>query len=83
MFEASHGIGSPLRDDMAAVHIAQHDKDKETLTGMGMNVYDLPDSERDKWVAAVKAHVDEKLASLGDIGARLRSIADKANSENP
>jgi TRAP-type C4-dicarboxylate transport system substrate-binding protein len=70
-------------DVMSAVHIQSDKEDKEILEGLGMEVYDLPKAERDKWVAAVKPYVDEKLASLGDFGKKLREIAEKANAANP
>lgn len=70
-------------DDMSAAHIQSGIDDKEILEGLGMEVYDLPKAERDKWVAAVKSYVDEKLANLGDFGKELKDIADKANAANP
>jgi len=66
-------------DKMAAVHIQAESEDKALLEGMGMDVYVLPKAERDKWVAAVKPYVDQKLADLGDFGKKLKEIADKAN----
>jgi TRAP-type C4-dicarboxylate transport system substrate-binding protein len=70
-------------DEMSAMHIAQETEDKDTLIGLGMEVYDLPKAERDRWIQAVKPYVDEKLASLGDFGAKIRQIAEKANADNP
>jgi TRAP-type C4-dicarboxylate transport system substrate-binding protein len=72
-----------VSDVMAAVHIQAESEDKAILEGLGMEVYNLPKAERDKWVAAVKPYVDEKLASLGDFGTKLKEIADKANAANP
>lgn len=72
-----------VSDVMAAAHIQSDKEDKEILEGLGMEVYDLPKAERDRWVEAVKPYVDEKLTSLGDIGDKIREIAEKANAENP
>ncbi len=70
-------------DVMSAAHIQSDKEDKQILEGLGMEVYDLPKDERAKWEAAVKPYVDEKIASLGDFGKKLKEIADKANAENP
>ncbi len=72
-----------VSDEMSAVHINLEEEDKDTLTSLGIEVYTVPKAERDKWVAAVKSYVDEKLASLGDFGAKIRQIAEKANADNP
>lgn len=68
---------------MSAAHIQSDKEDKEILEGLGVEVYDLPKDERAKWEAAVKPYVDEKIASLGDFGKKLREIAEKANADNP
>lgn len=70
-------------DVMCAAHIQADSEDKGILEGLGMEVYDLPKAERDKWAAAVKPYVDDKIASLGDFGKKLKDIAEKANAENP
>lgn len=70
-------------DEMSAIHISLDKEDKATLEKLGMEVYDLPKAERDKWVAAVKPYVDEKITSLGDFGKKVREIAEKANKDNP
>ena len=72
-----------VANDMAAVHIQADKEDKAILESLGMEVYDLPAAERAKWKDAVKSYVDDKLASLGDFGDKLREIAEKANLANP
>ena len=72
-----------VSDEMANIHINLEKEDIDTLTSMGMDVYILPKAERDKWKEAVKPYVDEKLAGLGDFGAKIRQIAEKANADNP
>jgi len=72
-----------VADAMAAVHIQAENEDKAILESLGMEVYDLPTAERDKWIEAVKPYVDEKLTGLGDFGDEIREIAEKANAANP
>ena len=70
--------------DELAVLIIQIDKeDKETLTSLGMEVYDLPEAERAIWKEAVRPYVDETLADLGEFGEKIRQIAEEANRANP
>jgi len=72
-----------VSNDMAAIHVQAENEDKAILESLGMEVYDLPGAERAKWKEAVKSYVDEKLASLGDFGDKLKEIAEKANAANP
>ncbi len=72
-----------VSEEMSAIHIQAENEDKEILISLGMEVYDLPEAERNIWKEAVKSYVDEKLAGLGDFGDELREIAVKANAENP
>jgi len=71
-----------VSEEMSAIHIQAENEDKEILISLGMEVYDLPEAERNIWKEAVKSYVDDKLASLGDFGDELREIAEKANEEN-
>jgi len=58
-------------------------EDVEAFKEMGIEVYNLPVDEREKWKAAVKPYVDEKLSAMGDFGKKFMAIADKANKANP
>jgi TRAP-type C4-dicarboxylate transport system substrate-binding protein len=58
-------------------------EEKEILSGMGMEVYDLPKAERERWKAAVAPYVDKKLDDMGEFGDKIREIAEKANADNP
>ena len=70
-------------EEMNAAHIKAETEDKGILTAKGMEVYDVPKAERDKWKEAVRPYVDKKLSDMGDFGTKIRQIAEKANSENP
>ena len=70
-------------DEMNAAHIKAETEDKDILIGKGMEVFDVPAAERDKWKEAVRPYVDKKLLDMGDFGTKIKEIADKANSANP
>jgi len=70
-------------EEMNAAHIKAETEDKGILEAKGMEVYDVPTAERDKWKQAVSPYVDKKLADMGDFGTKIREIADKANKANP
>lgn len=70
-------------DEMSAYQIEMAIKDKDTLASLGMTIYELPKAERDRWKEAVRPYVDDKLASLGEFGTKIRQIAEEANAANP
>ena len=72
-----------LSDKLTEIHLAAEQEENEILTGLGMEVYDLPKAERERWKAAVAPYVDKKLADMGDFGDKIRDIAEKANADNP
>jgi len=63
-------------------YIQQHDKDIESLRGLGVDVTLLTDEERDKFRQKCLGYTDEQLASYeGGFGEKLKAIAYKANQE--
>jgi TRAP-type C4-dicarboxylate transport system substrate-binding protein len=63
------------------IGVAQENTGK--LTKMGVEVYDLPKAERDKWVEKVRPYSDSLLAGMGDFGKEVKKAADKVNSKYP
>jgi TRAP-type C4-dicarboxylate transport system substrate-binding protein len=57
--------------------------DPEEISAMGINVYYLPKAERDKWKALVMSYTNEELDKGGEIGAKLRQLAEDANKKYP
>ena len=53
------------------------------LEAAGVEMYHVPDAERNKWKAAVQPFVDEQVAKMGEFGQQILQLADKVNSENP
>jgi len=72
-----------MSDAMTQRQLSNEPEEKDILTSMGMEVYDLPKAERERWKTAVAPYVDQKLADMGEFGDRIREIAKKANAENP
>lgn len=63
--------------------IGYDDTDPEELKAMGKEVYYLPKAERDKWKALLMSYTNEELAKGGEIGARLKQLAEEANKKYP
>jgi TRAP-type C4-dicarboxylate transport system substrate-binding protein len=62
----------------------EYDKtDPDKIRGMGIDVYHLPKAERDKWQALVMSYTNEELDKGGEIGAKLRQLAEEANKKYP
>ena len=57
--------------------------DPEDIRDMGIDVYYLPKAERDKWKALVISYTNEELDKGGEIGERLRQLAEEANEKYP
>jgi len=69
---------------MQAQQIKEREEtDLNAVVKLGVNVYDLPKAERDKWKAALDPYVTKRLADLGDYGVKAKAIWDKANADNP
>jgi TRAP-type transport system periplasmic protein len=69
---------------MQAQQIKEREEtDLNAVVKLGVNVYDLPKAERDKWKAALDPYVAKRLADLGDYGVKAKAIWDKANADNP
>jgi len=53
------------------------------LTSLGVEYYYLPAAERDRWKALAYPGTLEVLASFGNVGSRIKQIADEANAKYP
>jgi TRAP-type C4-dicarboxylate transport system substrate-binding protein len=61
--------------------IERHDEDIAQLESLGINVYILPDAERDRWTEKCQPLIDEQISSVGDFGNEIKKMADQANTE--
>jgi TRAP-type C4-dicarboxylate transport system substrate-binding protein len=59
------------------------DENVETLRSLGIEVYVLPEAERDRWREACSPYSEKLLSDVGEFGQKIKQIADKANAENP
>ena len=48
-----------------------------------MEVYVLPEAEREKWRQAVKPFSDSLITEMGDFGQELLEAAEKVNAKYP
>lgn len=62
---------------------AWKEQDRRNLLDMGAEIYDVPPEERARWKAIVQPYIDRKLEALGELGAQIKEIMDKANSGHP
>ena len=65
-----------------------HTLEGETAPGLlaseyGMEVYYLPEAERDRWRDVLQPYNDQTIADLGEFGQELMQIAAEANSKFP
>ena len=53
------------------------------LAASGVQVYEVPKAERDRWKKAVQSCIDNQMAKMGDIGQEVLAIAQEANKKFP
>ena len=53
------------------------------LASAGVQVYTVPNAERDRWKETVQSYIDKQLSTMGDIGQKVLAIAQEANSKFP
>jgi C4-dicarboxylate-binding protein DctP len=58
-------------------------KDHETIAAAGVEIYNLPQAEIERWKAACQPVIDDLLAQYGDFGVQIMAIADEANAKYP
>jgi len=63
--------------------VGYDDTDPEEIRAMGKEVYYLPKAERDKWKELVMSYTNDELDKGGEIGAKLRQMAEEANKKYP
>ena len=58
-------------------------KNPGILAGLGIDVYVLPQAEREKWREAVRPYSEKLIADMGDFGQELLKIAAEINAKYP
>ena len=59
------------------------EEDPKTLEANGIEVYFLPQVERERWEEVVRPYVDRVTTEIGPTAQLIRNICEKANMENP
>ena len=59
------------------------DMDMKVFKEKGVSIYVLPKAERERWEGIVAASTDADLAKAGELGKKLKSIADDVNKRFP
>ncbi len=59
------------------------DKDLKTFKEKGVTVYFLPKAERERWAKQLEPYKEKELSAFGDLGQKMRKIAEEANKKNP
>jgi len=58
-------------------------KDFELITAAGVEIYEVPAAEVDRWKDACQGIIDEQMAIYGDFGVKVMAIVDAANAKFP
>jgi len=53
------------------------------LADAGVDIYNVPQSEIDRWKAACQPLIDSQMAAYGDFGVQVQQIADASNAKYP
>ena len=63
--------------------IHTYEEDMKTMADLGVEVYYLPKTERDKWKEVIRPYCEERMTELGEAAQKMKQIADAANSKYP
>ncbi|MBN1629265.1 MAG: TRAP transporter substrate-binding protein DctP [Thermoleophilia bacterium] len=58
-------------------------KDREAIATAGVEVFDVPQAELDKWKETCQPLFDQQMEALGEFGQKIKKIADDANAKYP
>ncbi|MCK4273495.1 MAG: TRAP transporter substrate-binding protein DctP [Dehalococcoidales bacterium] len=58
-------------------------KDFDAIAAAGVEIYEVPQAEIDRWKAACQPYFDQQMAVYGDFGKEVKKIADEANAKYP
>jgi len=72
-----------MAHDLNALYEVLVTTNPDTLAGHGVDIYILPEDERERWRQAIQPWVDEKMEAMGDFGKKIQKIADEINEKYP
>jgi TRAP-type C4-dicarboxylate transport system substrate-binding protein len=77
MFEEAQKTSKIISD----TEMVKFQKDIEALAAIGVKVYNVPMSERNRWKEAAQPYIKKQLDVMGDVGEKILKIAEEANSK--
>ena len=72
-----------ISDEIDEWLITEWEADFAKLAAAGVEIYDVPQTEMDRWKAKITPYIEEQLAIYGDFGEKVMEIADEANKKYP
>jgi len=72
-----------LADGLNTLYENTAESNLETLTSKGVEIYILPEAEREIWRQAIQPWVDEQFTAMGDFANTILDIAERINAEYP
>jgi len=63
--------------------VDEWERDKAAILEAGVEIYEVPQDEIDKWKEACQPVWDEQMAKLGEFGQQVKAICDEANAQYP
>jgi TRAP-type C4-dicarboxylate transport system substrate-binding protein len=72
-----------MAHDLNALYEVLVTTNPDTLASHGVDIYILPENERERWRQAIQPWVDEQMAAMGDFAKKIQDIADKINEKYP
>ena len=63
--------------------MAFFEEEIDGLAAAGVQVYTVPEAERNRWKVTVQSCINKQLSTMGDIGQKVLTIAQEANSKFP
>jgi len=72
-----------MAHDLNALYEVLVTTNPDTLASHGVDIYILPQAERDRWRQAIQPWVDEQMGKMGDFADKVQKIADEINEKYP
>ncbi|MGD9142424.1 MAG: TRAP transporter substrate-binding protein DctP [Dehalococcoidia bacterium] len=72
-----------MAHDLNALYEVLVTTNPDTLASHGVDIYILPEAERERWREAIQPWVDEQMEAMGDFAERIQEIADEINAKYP
>lgn len=72
-----------MAHDLNALYEVLVTTNPDTLASHGVDIYILPEAERERWRQAIQPWVDEQMEAMGDFAKKIQDIADEINDRYP